>query len=256
MKTAAGLIIISVFLFLLTLSPAAASFDQYEMNWDVYFNPPNVTDVYSIAGYERATVYWYTDYISHNRFYYGTDETDVDNGVNGQWSTWDNNTLFIEIPIYDLETNTTYYFKPESRTIFGLVNNTVDVYNFTTRAEVRNFITLDVYILMLSMVVGAGVMGLTVFNRSLYYFDFICVMISGTLAYICSKMAINESVCYLTAKLNGSDVMIKEYIPIQSLSLHYVLLLVFILSVLYMVFMTVEFLYIQVQLYNKKVYEV
>jgi hypothetical protein len=51
---------------------------------------------------------------SNNRVYYGLSETDVNNLINGSWSTWNNNTFNVSIRLSGLSANATYYYKPES----------------------------------------------------------------------------------------------------------------------------------------------
>jgi len=57
---------------------------------------------------------WDTNVSSNNRVYYGLSEADVNNLVNGSWSTWTNDTSNVSIRLSGLSANTTYYYKPES----------------------------------------------------------------------------------------------------------------------------------------------
>jgi hypothetical protein len=59
-------------------------------------------------------IFWDTNITSDNRVYYGLNESDVNNLVNGSWSMWDYNTINVSIRLSGLSANTTYYYKPES----------------------------------------------------------------------------------------------------------------------------------------------
>ncbi len=76
-------------------------------------------------------VFWDTNESSNSRVYYGLNETDVNNLVNGTWSHWYNNTFSVSIRLSGLSANTTYYYKPESWSS-GIVNNSVPASAFVT----------------------------------------------------------------------------------------------------------------------------
>ncbi|MCX9012530.1 MAG: hypothetical protein OIN66_15610 [Candidatus Methanoperedens sp.] len=59
-------------------------------------------------------IFWDTNISSNNRVYYGLNEADVNNLINGSWSVWDNNTFNVSLRLSGLSANTTYYYKPES----------------------------------------------------------------------------------------------------------------------------------------------
>ncbi len=69
-------------------------------------------------------IFWDTNITSNNRVYYGLNESDVNNLVNGSWSMWDYNTINVNIRLSGLSANTTYYYKPESW-YFSAANDSV-----------------------------------------------------------------------------------------------------------------------------------
>lgn len=69
--------------------------------------------------------------VGNNRIYYGLEETNVSNYVNGNWSTWDNNTINPFIRITGLDANTTYYYKLQTW-VSGVPDNTKPVKSFKT----------------------------------------------------------------------------------------------------------------------------
>ncbi len=67
---------------------------------------------------------WNNDVLSDNIVYYGLNETDVNNLVNGSWSVWNNNSMNPVIRLAGLLTNTTYYYRPLTWHL-GTVNNSL-----------------------------------------------------------------------------------------------------------------------------------
>ncbi len=59
-------------------------------------------------------IFWDTNISSNNRVYYGLNESDINNLINGSWSIWDNDTFNVIVRLSGLSANTTYYYKPES----------------------------------------------------------------------------------------------------------------------------------------------
>lgn len=67
---------------------------------------------------------WNNYVFSDNRVYYGLNETDVNNLVNGSWSVWNNYSMNPAIRLADLLPNTTYYYRPLTWYL-GTVNNSL-----------------------------------------------------------------------------------------------------------------------------------
>jgi len=61
---------------------------------------------------------------TNNRVYYGLNENDINNLVNGSFSAWSNNTFNVSIRLSGLAANNTYYYKPQSW-YFDAVNDSV-----------------------------------------------------------------------------------------------------------------------------------
>lgn len=74
---------------------------------------------------------WTNNATGNNRIYYGLNDTDVGNYVNGNWSIWNNNTINPFIRITGLDANTTYYYKQQIWT-GGVPDNSKPVKSFKT----------------------------------------------------------------------------------------------------------------------------
>jgi len=79
-----------------------------------YFSPEISNLANSGPTSSGSFIFWDTNISSNNRIYYGLNEADVNNLVNGSWSTWSNDTFNVSIRLSGLMANTTYYYKPES----------------------------------------------------------------------------------------------------------------------------------------------
>lgn len=73
----------------------------------------DVTPKENIFTSTGASLAWTNTGLRNNRVYYGLNEADVNNRVNGSWSTWDNNTLVPAVRVTGLRANATYYYKPQ-----------------------------------------------------------------------------------------------------------------------------------------------
>ncbi|MDW7725606.1 MAG: cytochrome c3 family protein [Candidatus Methanoperedens sp.] len=95
---------------------------------DAASNPYVPASISNLANSDATSsgsfIFWDTNVSSDNRIYYGLNEADVNNLVNGTWSHWDNNTFNVSIRLSGLSANATYYYKPESWHS-GLANNSV-----------------------------------------------------------------------------------------------------------------------------------
>ncbi len=95
---------------------------------DATSNPyvaPSISNLANSAPTSTGSfIFWNTNVSSNNRVYYGLNQIDVNNLVNGSWSTWGNNTFNVSIRLSGLAANTTYYYKPESLA-FNAANDSV-----------------------------------------------------------------------------------------------------------------------------------
>lgn len=83
-----------------------------------------ISNLSSAPALSGVIISWDNDVSSDNRVYYGLNEADVNNLVNGSWSQWNNNTMKARIALSDIAANTTYYYKPQSWYL-GIVNNSM-----------------------------------------------------------------------------------------------------------------------------------
>ncbi|MCZ7404502.1 MAG: hypothetical protein O8C67_06175, partial [Candidatus Methanoperedens sp.] len=91
----------------------------------------NIFNVSSTATFSSSSISWNNDVTSDNRVYYGLNETEVNNIVNGSWSVWNNNSINPVIRLTGLMSNTTYYYRPLTW-YSGTVNNSVKAMALTT----------------------------------------------------------------------------------------------------------------------------
>lgn len=102
---------------------------------DAQSNPyvaPSITNLTNTTPTSTGSyVLWDTNLSSDNRVYYGLNQADVNNLVNGTWSMWINNSFNPFIRLSELSANATYYYKPQS-VYFGGVNDSVPAKSFMT----------------------------------------------------------------------------------------------------------------------------
>ncbi len=91
----------------------------------------NIFSISATTTFSSSSITWNNDVFSDNRVYYGLNETDVNNLVNGNWSVWNNNSINPVIRLTGLMANTTYYFRPLTWYL-GTVNNSVKAMALTT----------------------------------------------------------------------------------------------------------------------------
>lgn len=125
-----GVIILLV--IITTIEPGIAGSDathpfgfdiNYRMISTVNMTTPTSTGVF---------LAWTNSVAGSSRVYYGLNETNVSNYINGGgWSIWDNNTINPLIRITGLTANTTYYYKPQVWT-GGTPDNSIPVKSFRT----------------------------------------------------------------------------------------------------------------------------
>ncbi|MCX9080926.1 MAG: carboxypeptidase regulatory-like domain-containing protein [Candidatus Methanoperedens sp.] len=91
----------------------------------------SIFNVNSTAALSYSYITWNNDIFPDNRVYYGLNETDVNNLVNGSWSDWVNNSMNPAIRLTGLTANTTYYYRPLTWYL-GTVNNSMKSRVFST----------------------------------------------------------------------------------------------------------------------------
>ncbi len=123
---------ITVLLLILAGTPF---FDIGTSGVDAASNPyvaPSINNPTSSAPTSTGSfIFWDTNISSDSRVYYGLNDTEVNNLVNGSYSFWNNNTINVNVRLSGLASNTTYYYKPQSWSS-GIVNDSVRAKALTT----------------------------------------------------------------------------------------------------------------------------
>jgi hypothetical protein len=111
-------------------------FLNIQNNADAQSNPyaggPSIENITNSGPTSSGSfIFWNSNASSNNRVFYGLNEIDVNNFVNGLFSQWHNNTFYPIIRLSGLSANTTYYYKPESM-YFDSINDSVPAKSFIT----------------------------------------------------------------------------------------------------------------------------
>lgn len=97
------------------------------INYEIILDYISRENIYTSTG---ASLAWNNTGYRDNRVYYGLNETDVENHVDGYWSVWDNRTVVPVIRVTGLKASTTYYYRPQVWN-YGTVTD-LPVKSFTT----------------------------------------------------------------------------------------------------------------------------
>ena len=112
--------------------PRSLNTNYVELKINGRISGNSIFNLSSVTTSSSSYITWNNDITSDNRVYYGLNETEVNDLVNGSWSQWNNNSTTPLIRLGGLMSNTTYYYRPLTW-YMGTVNDSVNSGSFMTK---------------------------------------------------------------------------------------------------------------------------